>query len=167
MPAGSLQTQDLDATVLPEMAIERERPGYATCVEYGEGDRVAQRPVLVDVSRQDVLRLLLLGRQHGDDGQLAGEQPLTRDSASELAEQQRVGLGFDVVRDEAGATLGGDLPGDFDGARVVSVVRVDEREDRAGVPQHAARHSSRIACLSRAPGACPPPRPAPTSRKMG
>ncbi len=52
-------------------------------------------------------------------------------------------------------------------ARMVGVVGIEQCEDGARVPKHAAGHRSRMACLSRAPGFWPPPRPPPASRKIG
>jgi hypothetical protein len=50
---------------------------------------------------------------------------------------------------------------------MIRIVGIEQGEDRARIPEYAASHSSRIACLSRAPGVRPPPRPAPTRRKIG
>src|SRR5438309_10863117 len=50
---------------------------------------------------------------------------------------------------------------------MIPVVGVEQAEDRARIPENAAGHSARIAGLSRAPGALPPLRPAPASRKIG
>jgi hypothetical protein len=50
---------------------------------------------------------------------------------------------------------------------MIRIVGVKQREDGARIPENAAGHRSRRACLSRAPGALPPPRPAPTRRNSG
>lgn len=47
-----------------------------------------------------------------------------------------------------------------------SVVLPSIASSRA-IPEDAASHRSRMACLSRAPGTLPPPRPPPTRRKIG
>lgn len=64
--------------ILLEVMIERERTRHAPRGEHGERDGVAQRPVLVDVSRENLFGALLLRGLHGDDGKAAREQPLTR-----------------------------------------------------------------------------------------
>ena len=76
-------------------------------------------------------------------------------------------LRLDVIRDETRPPLRGDTFGMECRALVISVVGVKKGKDRAGVPKNAASHLSMIACLSRAPGAFPPLRPAPTSRNIG
>jgi len=76
-------------------------------------------------------------------------------------------FGLDVVRDEARAPIRCDRAGDCHGTLVVSIVGIEQCEDRTRIPEDTARHRSRIPCLSRAPGIFPPPRPAPTRRKMG
>jgi len=80
-----------------------------------------------------------------------------------------MGFHFDIVRDKAGSPLRCNLAGNRSSAFMIDVVRVQQRENRARIPENASRgvHTSRIACLSRAPGDRPPLRPAPISRKMG
>ena len=61
-----LQTEDLEPPVLPEVAVEGERHPSASGLENGEGDDVAQTPVLVRMRREDGLcALLLLGQRRG------------------------------------------------------------------------------------------------------
>ena len=76
-------------------------------------------------------------------------------------------LGLDVVRDEARPPLRGDGASHAHCTRMIGIVGIEQRQDGTRVPEDAARHSSSSACLSRAPGAFPPPRPAPMRRKMG
>lgn len=68
------------------MMIERERTPYAASVEHGERDGVAQRPVLIDVSREHLFGALLLGGKHRDDRKAASQQPLTRHGPPEFPE---------------------------------------------------------------------------------
>ena len=84
--------------------------------------------------------------------QAASQQPFARDRPAELSEEQCVCLGFDVVRDETRPLFGRDLACHGNRARVIGVIGVEECEDGARVPEDAASHASRIACLSRAPG---------------
>lgn len=117
--------------------IERERTRHAARVEHGERDGVAQRPVLVDVSRENVFGALLLGGQHGDDRKAAREQPLTRHGPPKFPEQERMRLGLDVVRDEARPPLGGDGASDVHRARMIGVVGATGRrrqQEPRGVP---------------------------------
>ena len=95
--------------VLTEVMIERERTRDVARVEHGERDRIAQRPVLVDMPRQDVLRALLFGGKDRDDGEVAGQQPLSGNDPSESPEQEGMRLRFDVVRDEARSAFGRNL----------------------------------------------------------
>ena len=74
-----------------------------------------------------------------------------------------MGLRLDVVRDEARPLFRGNPMRRGNRTRVIGVIGVERCEDGARVPEDAARHWSRIACLSRAPGL----RPAPTSRNIG
>src|SRR5271166_1732844 len=80
-----------------------------------------------------------------------------------------MGFYFDVVRDEGRPLLRGDAAGNGNRAFMIGVVCVEQRENCARIPENASHdvHASRIACLSRAPGAWPPLRPAPTRRKIG
>lgn len=161
------QTEHLNPPVLPEMVVERKRPCHMAGVENGEGDRVAQGPVLVCVSSQDLSRALLFRRQSPNDRQPARQQPLTSDRPSELAHQERVRFDLDVVCDEARSRLGCDLARHGHRSRMIRVVGVEQREDGTRIPENAVSHRSRMACLSRAPGVLPPPRPAPTRRNTG
>ena len=85
----------MDASVLPEMMIEGERPPDSTRVHQREGDRIAQRPVLVRVASQDVSGFLLFRCEDGDNRQPAGQKPLTGDRAPELPDEQRLRLGLE------------------------------------------------------------------------
>ena len=78
-----------------------------------------------------------------------------------------MGLRFDVVGDETRPPLGRDVTGHTDRPRMIRIVGVEQREDGARIPENAAGHRLRMACLLRAPGVRPPPRPAPTSRNIG
>ena len=98
--------------------------------------------------------------------QTTSQQPFARDRPAELSEEQRVGLRLDVVGDEARALFRSDPARHGNRARVISVGGVQECEDGARVPEDAASHWSRIACLSRAPGRRLPLRPAPTNRNI-
>ena len=55
------EAEHLDSAVLPEVMIERERTRDPASVEHGERNGVAQRPVLVDVSRESLFSALLFG----------------------------------------------------------------------------------------------------------
>jgi hypothetical protein len=50
---------------------------------------------------------------------------------------------------------------------MVGIIRVEQRENCARIPEDRTSHRSRMPCLSRAPGVLPPPRPAPTRRNIG
>ena len=71
--------------------------------------------------------------------------------------------------DEASSLLRRDLAGNRNGAFMIEVVCIQQRENRARIPKNASPdvHTSRTACLSRAPGDWPPLRPAPIRRNMG
>ena len=69
-----------------------------------------------------------------EHGQATREQPLSRDGAPELSQQERVRFRLDVVGDEARPSLGHDALGRGDRAPVVGVVSVQKREDGARVP---------------------------------
>ena len=94
-------------------------------------------------------------------GALTGNRP------PELSDQQVVSLGLDIVGDEARTLFGCEGTGHGDRASMVGVVCIEQSEDGARIPEDGAGHRSRMACLSRAPGVLPPPRPAPTRRKIG
>jgi len=55
------RSPDLRETGLVEVTVEREGIPNVTAVKHGEGDGVAQRPVLVGVLREDFLGALLFG----------------------------------------------------------------------------------------------------------
>jgi len=162
-----IQTQYLNPAVLSEMMVEGEGSRDATGVHHGERDGVAQRPVLGSVSSQDVPGFLLFRWMNRHDRQPACEQPLTGNRSSELPHEQCVRFGFDVVRDKARALLGRDAASHGDCTRMVGVVCIEQSQNGARIPEDAAGHRSRTACLLRAPGVLPPPRPAPARRKIG
>ena len=113
---ASFQTEHLNSPVLSEMMVKGEGAPDASGIENGERNRVAQGPVFVGVPSEDLLGSLLFRREDRHDGQAAGEEPLPGNRPPELPHEQRVGLGFDVVRNEARALLGGDAAGHRDGA---------------------------------------------------
>src|SRR6266536_3788569 len=80
-----------------------------------------------------------------------------------------MGFHFYVVRDEAWPLLSGNLDSNGNCTFMIGVIRIQQRENCARIPKNAPPdvHTSRIACLSRAPGDWPPLRPAPIRRKMG
>jgi len=161
------QSEHLYAPVLSEMMIEGKRPSDATGVEHGERDRIAQSPILVSVSSKNLSRLLLFSGEYSDDRQTAGQQPLTGNRPSELSQEECVRFRFDVIGDETGPGFGCDFTRHHHGLRVVGIIRVEQRENGARIPEDRTSHRSRMPCLSRAPGVLPPPRPAPTRRNIG
>src|SRR6516165_4262749 len=80
-----------------------------------------------------------------------------------------MGFHFDVVRDTAGPLFRGNLASSFNRTFMIGVVCIQQRQNCARIPENAPPdvHTSRIACLSRAPGDWPPLRPAPIRRNMG
>jgi len=60
------QPQNLDATVLREMAVEAERGADAATFHDGEGNCIAKAPVLVGVARDHFPRMRFFGGQHPD-----------------------------------------------------------------------------------------------------
>jgi len=162
-----LQAEYLNPSELSEVTVEGERSRHVAGVEDGERDRITQGPVLVGVSRQDLFRPLLFRGQSPQDGESARQQPLPSDRSTKLADKERVCLSLDVIGDEARPRLRGDLARDRHRPYVVRVVGIEQGENGARIPEDAASHRSRMACLSRAPGMWPPPRPAPTRRKIG
>ena len=80
-----------------------------------------------------------------------------------------MGFRFNVIRDEAWSPLRRNLASNRNCRFVIGVVCVQQGENCARIPENAPPdvHASRIACLSRAPGDCPPLRPPPINRKMG
>ena len=79
------QSQYLNTPVLSEVVIEGEGPFHATGVEHRERDSVAEGPILVRVSSEDLSGFLFLGREDSHDRQPACQEPLTCNCASELA----------------------------------------------------------------------------------
>ena len=53
--------------------------------------------------------------------------------------------------DEAWARFGRDVTRNGHGSSMIGVVRVEQRENGARVPENRSRHRSRTPCLSRAP----------------
>ena len=74
--SSPVQAKHLNASVLSEVVVEGEGSRNVTGVEHGERDRVTQRPVLVGVPRQDLLRFLLFGGESRHDRQPARQEPL-------------------------------------------------------------------------------------------
>ena len=64
-------------------------------------NEMASHRVHVGVSRQQLLRALLLCWKSAHNRQPSRQQPLTRDHSPKLADQEGVSFGLDVVRDEA------------------------------------------------------------------
>jgi hypothetical protein len=58
--ASLVQSEDYNAPVLLKVLVERERPPNPSAVEDAERDRVAEHPVFVGESRQDVVAALFL-----------------------------------------------------------------------------------------------------------
>ena len=166
-PSSPTQPEHLNTSVLPEMMIECEGSRDAAGVEQGKRNRIAQGPVFVGVLSQNLSGALLFGGERAQDRQPARQQPLASYQSSELSHEERVGFRLDIVGDEARPPLGRDVTGHGHRARMVRIISVEQRKDRARIPENAADHRSRMACLSRAPGVLPPPRPAPTRRNIG
>src|SRR5437879_12475313 len=80
-----------------------------TCLEHREGNGIAQGPVLVGMSREDLLGPLLLFRQYSNNRETSRQQPFPGERSPQLAQQQCVRPSFDVVGDKAWALLGRDL----------------------------------------------------------
>ena len=78
------QAEHLNPPVLPEMMVEGEGSRDVTGVQHGERDGIAQGPVLVGVSSQDVLGSLLFRGKGRHDRQAACQQPLTGHRPPEL-----------------------------------------------------------------------------------
>lgn len=78
-----------------------------------------------------------------------------------------MGLGFNVIGDEAWPPFRGDFSRNACCVLMIGIVGIKKGEDGAGIPENGSSHLSRMAYLSRAPGVFPPLRPAPTSRKIG
>ena len=128
---SSFRAEHLNPPVLSEMLVEREGSRDVTSVENGERNRVAQRPVFVGVSSQDLLGPLFLSRKNPHDRQTACQQPLTGNRPPELPHEQCVGLGLDISGDEAGTLFGRDVASHCDRSRMVGVVCVKQGQDGA------------------------------------
>ncbi len=126
----------MNAPVLLEMPIERERVSDATTFDHGKRDRVTEGPILVAVSRENLSGSLFFSRQHPHDRQPAGQQPLARDHPSQFSDEQGVRLGFNVVGDEAGKCLGRDVMSHQNGLRMIGIVCIEQGKNDAGVPQN-------------------------------
>jgi len=151
------------------MTVETESSADSPHIQNSKGNRVTKTPVFIGVPSDDLPAAILLFRKYADHRQTASEKPLPGEHSSQLPQQQRMRLHFDIVRDEARPPLQRNLAGNCNGAFMVRVVRIQQRENCARIPKNAPPdvHASGIACLSRAPGNRPPLRPAPISRKIG
>ena len=96
------QPEHDEPVVLREMAVEAEGRGHTSRVHHGERDRVAEAPILVEMTGQERSGAFLVGGRRADHGAASSKKPLARERAAELAQQQCVRLHLEVVRDEAG-----------------------------------------------------------------
>jgi hypothetical protein len=92
------QAEDSNPSILTEMMVDAEGSCDMTRVKDGERQRVAQRPVLVRVSSQDLLGFVLFRREYRHHRQSARQQPLTGNRPPELSDQQGVYFGLEVPR---------------------------------------------------------------------
>ena len=129
--ASRFRPQHVNTSVLSEMVIEGEGPSDVTGIEHGERDGVAEGPILVSVSSENLSAFLFFRGQHPHDRQSACQQPLTGDRPSELPYEECVRFRFDVVGDEAGARVGRDVTRHGDGTCMVRIVCIEQRENGA------------------------------------
>ena len=124
MPS-SFQAEHLNPTVLPEVVVEGERRRDLTDIQNRERDRVAEGPVLVGVSSENLFRALLLFGEGSDDVQPACQQPFAGNRSAKLSQQERVRFRFDVVRNETRPLVRRELTCDDDRAWVIGIVRIE------------------------------------------
>lgn len=113
------------------MVIEGEGPSDVTGLEHDERDCVAEGPVLVGVSSEDLSGFLFFRGEYAHDRQTACKQPLTGNCASELPCEKCVRFRFDVIGDEAGARFGRDVTCHRDGTCMVGIVCIEQSENGA------------------------------------
>ena len=166
-----LEAEDLEAPVLAEVMVEREAPsGRARDSRTANEMASHRRPVLVRVAGPGCAFARSSSRgMRPQDAQQArsGATPCAIDAA-QLAEQEGVRLRFDVVGDEAGLASrrrGAGRPW----PRARGRRRRRSRSARIALESHRTGRlidRSARACPGRR-ARCPPPRPAPTRRKIG
>ena len=102
-------------------------------MENREGNRVTKSPVFIGVPSDDLLCEILLLRKYPDHRQTASEEPLSGQRPSQLPKQQRMGLHFDVVRDEAWSPLRRNLACNGNRTFMIGVVGVQQGENCARI----------------------------------
>src|SRR5438128_6156579 len=135
-------------SVLPEMMVEGEGPRDPAGIEHRKRNRVAEGPIFIGMSSQNLSGALLFRGKSAQDRQPPRQQPLASYQSSELSHEECVGLRLDIVGDEARSPFRSNVTRHGDRSRMIRVVSVEQRENGAGIPENAASHRSRMACLS-------------------
>jgi hypothetical protein len=79
-------------------------------------------------------------RQTTDHWQAAAKQPFAGQGPPQFSQQQGVCLDFNIVCDETGPPIMGDITGNLRRQGVIRVIRVQQGKNGARVPQDSAPH---------------------------
>ena len=105
--------------------VEGEGPRDAAGVEHGKRHRIAEGPILVDVSSQNLSGALLFRGESAQDRQAARQEPLASYQSSKLSHEECVGFRLDIVGDEARSPFGSNVTRYGDRSRMIRVVGVE------------------------------------------
>lgn len=127
--ASRFQSQHLNPAVLSEVMIKGEGPSDVTGLQYCERDRIAERPVLVCVSSEDLSGFLFFRGEYPNDRQSVCQQPLTGNRPPKLPQEERVRFRFDITSDEARACFGRDVTRHRHCTYMVGIVCIEQSEN--------------------------------------
>jgi hypothetical protein len=113
------------------MSIETERGPNLSQLDYGERDRIAQAPILIRVTRENLSAPFLFTGKDPEDWETSPQKPLQCQGAAEFMQEQSVSFRFNIVGDEARASLRCDSLRSPHRALVVSVIGVEQGENGA------------------------------------
>jgi hypothetical protein len=113
------------------VSVETERTPNFSELEYGERDRVAQAPILVRMTRQNLSGPFLFTGKDPDHRETSSQKPLQRQSAAEFVQEEGVSFCFNIVGDEARPSLRCDSLCSLNSALVIGVICVQQGEDGA------------------------------------